>query len=396
MKKTLLSVFFFVIAFSFVATQHSFSNEPIVIDSSNFTFTPYDTMYAKFLTPESLQEFELETGPDKVFDFSNIQTTSVEDTVLDYENTYQDFFPNATFYWENSYVIFGAYLGTLEFEKIDHYGLKSQGFLADSMFLPLSQDGTNYLSVPRQVVNYTPELVKIPFPLSYQGMPFPATYQTKRMINATFNYPILGLNEAPVGHQQTTDYSILVAGWGTLLLPGYSEPINVLQVVTQVVYTDTIFLNGTPAPDVLLSQLGITQGQRTIHNSMRLYKENTYANVFRFTEFVGLTGDTSYSAYYIKSKEITSVPENINNNALTVYPNPSNGRNLHILNTNNSDIKQVEIYNNLGVCVFKKELTGSQNNINIEFPTQLANGIYFYNFIDSKSNTINGKFIVSE
>jgi len=396
MKKTLLSVFFFVIAFSFIATQHSFSNEPIVIDSSNFTFTPNDTMYAKFLTLESLQAIDIKVGADQIFDLSNVQTTADEDTVVDNVNTYQEYFPTATLYWENNYTIFGAYLRTLEFDQIGYYGLKSQGFLTDSLFLPLSQDKTSNLIVPKQVVKYTPELVKVPFPLTYQGQTVPATYQTKRMINATFNYPSLGLVNVPVGHQQTTEFSIIVTGWGTLLLPGYSEPINVLQVATQVVYTDTIFLNGTPAPEILLSQLGLTQGQRTMHNTIRFLRENTYANVFRYTRFVGIDGDTTHSAYYFKSKEITSVKESANNNAFTIYPNPSNGRNLHILNNSNSDIKQVEIYNNLGICVFKKELSGSQNNINISFPTQLAKGIYFYNFIDSKSNIINGKFIVSE
>lgn len=124
MKTNLLSVFFFVIAFSFVSTQHSFSNEPIVLDNTNFTFTINDTMYAKILTLESIQSIDIDVGTDKVFDLYNVQTTDVEDTVLDYENTYKEFFPDATFCWENSYTIFGAYLGTLEFEKIDYYGLK--------------------------------------------------------------------------------------------------------------------------------------------------------------------------------------------------------------------------------------------------------------------------------
>lgn len=396
MKTNLLSVFFFVIAFSFVATQHSYSNEPIVLDSTNFTFTPNDTMYAKILTLESIQSIDIDVGPDKVFDLLNVQTTGEEDTVLDNENTYHEYFPNATFYWENSYTIFGAFLGTLEFEKIDYYGLKSQGFITDSLFLPLSQDGTQNLIVPKQVVNYIPELVKMPFPFTYLGHTIPATYQTKRMINATFNYPSLGLNDAPVGHQQTTDLSTVVTGWGTLLLPGYKDPINVLQVAIEIIYTDTIFLNGEPAPDVILSQLGLTQGQRTKHHSIRFYKENTYINVFRFEQFVGITGDTSYFAYYIKSKDITGVQEPFKNNTYRIYPNPSNGKQLYILNNNNSDIKKIEIYNNLGICVYKKELNSSQNNINIEFQTQLAKGIYFYNLIGPNSNIINGKFIVSE
>ena len=214
-----------------------------MLDSTNY-YTPKDTMYAKIFTEEAIQNINIEVGPDKVFDFLNIQTTNEEEAVIDYENTYKEYFPNATFYYDNSYTIFGASLNTLEFEQIGSDGLKIQGFLTDSIFLPLSQDSTNYLIVPKQVVNYTPELVKLPFPLTYQEPTAPTTYQTKRMINATFNYPTLGLTNVPVGHQQTTDYSFEVTGWGTLLLPGYDEPINVLQLAVQTICTDTIFLNG--------------------------------------------------------------------------------------------------------------------------------------------------------
>ncbi|MFZ4400992.1 MAG: T9SS type A sorting domain-containing protein [Bacteroidales bacterium] len=85
---------------------------------------------------------------------------------------------------------------------------------------------------------------------------------------------------------------------------------------------------------------------------------------------------------------ITGISEIIPENTLLVYPNPA--RDFISFETPFSGNSLLYIFNSLGKCEIKKQLSISNNSINIKL---LKQGIYYYQLIDDKAKVINGKFL---
>ena len=89
----------------------------------------------------------------------------------------------------------------------------------------------------------------------------------------------------------------------------------------------------------------------------------------------------------------TGINQIIVNNSVTIYPNPNSGKfTIHLLTQSGKPI--VEIYNFLGVQVFKEALNNSEANNNISLTGQ-PSGLYFYRIVNESGDLMgNGKFVI--
>jgi hypothetical protein len=106
-----------------------------------------------------------------------------------------------------------------------------------------------------------------------------------------------------------------------------------------------------------------------------------------------ITSEYSYSMSNIENETSNGVTD-LNNvsNAITIYPNPNDGR--FILSIRNPDKSrtgyELEIYDVLGQEVYHQSIINIQSSIiNV---SKLSNGVYFYQLINN-NKTVRGKFI---
>ena len=93
----------------------------------------------------------------------------------------------------------------------------------------------------------------------------------------------------------------------------------------------------------------------------------------------------SYNKYYITARNkmdislLTGINE-VENNVIGVYPNPSNGK--FTINTDKLNNGQVKIYSMVGNLVISREISKENNEFDL---SSFGKGMYFVNFTDSKS-----------
>ena len=82
---------------------------------------------------------------------------------------------------------------------------------------------------------------------------------------------------------------------------------------------------------------------------------------------------------------ILSVETAVEDNNVTVYPNPAND----VINVLGEDIQYVEIYNSIGLKVFEKNVNDSESISIADF----ASGIYFVKVADKDGNVSTTKIV---
>lgn len=85
----------------------------------------------------------------------------------------------------------------------------------------------------------------------------------------------------------------------------------------------------------------------------------------------------------------TTSVENINENAVSIFPNPNNG--IFTIILNNTHKIEIETYNLLGELIFKTTSADQQTTLNL---SSNPKGIYFVRTIDSNKNITNNKIII--
>jgi hypothetical protein len=78
-------------------------------------------------------------------------------------------------------------------------------------------------------------------------------------------------------------------------------------------------------------------------------------------------------------------------NAISIYPNPAT--NQLTVNSEQLTVKEIQLYNVIGECVFKATVTDNQSTINI---SQLSNGMYFVRLLDVDSNVLHSQTVIKQ
>ena len=165
---------------------------------------------------------------------------------------------------------------------------------------------------------------------------------------------------------------------------------------TTATYTCSTVPNATSYYWTIPSAWSIVSGQNTntivVHLPANVNSIN-YAGSVR-VQAISACGTSNFNTItvnYCKALQTANTSE-VDNNFMSIYPNPANTEFTISLNINQSNL-ELEIYDVLGNKVINKILTNQTSTINIE---QLSNGLYFVRLLDANSNIIYTQRLVKE
>jgi hypothetical protein len=173
-------------------------------------------------------------------------------------------------------------------------------------------------------------------------------------------------------------------------LKGYLSLCNDCSKVTSI---DSILINTTYRKRWNFQYSGqpgysIIEG---IGSSCGLLNPYTNFEYFSNLDCFSQNGQTLYPFYSASAAcaLLTSIGENSKEqNALTIFPNPSNG--LFQLSANNSDFINVEVTNLLGTIIKKSEIKNGSFELDLSNESQ---GIYFVRVSDNKGKSVVRKVV---
>lgn len=214
------------------------------------------------------------------------------------------------------------------YEGFDASGFSQLGTVVPAQTFPLSTvtGGPNdALVIPAQT---TPvNTLRLPLPLT-------STTRVSRFSrvgnNSLLTVALFGYNQAPLRYVQRFTTVDSVAGWGTVRIPvagsaAGSAPIQVLLMQRRVIEQDSFYLNGQPAPLLVLAGLGQTQGSLTYSFAHYFYRQNAAQDVLSFiytnSSYSTLAG-ARYSAETAIPLNATAARE-VATGGLTAWPNPA-------------------------------------------------------------------------
>jgi hypothetical protein len=223
----------------------------------------------------------------------------------------------------------GAFsISATAYEGFDAVGFSQLGSVVPAQTFPLTTvtGGPNdALVVPAQTI-----------PTNTLRLPLPLTSTTRvsrfsRVGNTSVLTAVLfGYNQAPLRFVQRITTVDSVAGWGTVRIPvagsaAGSAPIQVLLMQRRIIEQDSFYLNGQPAPALVLAGLGQTQGGFTYGFAHYFYRQNAAQDVLSFiytnSTFSTLAG-ARYSAETAIPLNATAARE-VAAGGLTAWPNPA-------------------------------------------------------------------------
>ena len=194
-------------------------------------------------------------------------------------------FKDGTFYKTVFLSVLGQNIKANEYYSISDDGLFAKGItiVAQSVI----GSGITVI-VPTQEVLYNPSKPVCYFPLAYDGIT-----HTVPQYNCTINAKVSGASALGIPDGTNVSYSITfddnykVLSWGGLQLIDNEKPVNALLVQTESKTVGSVFINGTKAPQSVLSPLKMKQDSASVSVSYS-FRNRTYPD--NIVEF-GLEGN---------------------------------------------------------------------------------------------------------
>ncbi len=400
-----------LVVFSAVALQAQ-----ITINQANFPLKAGDTVKFKNIDTTRTTLTAPTSGAAQSWDYSSIL---VKDSVA-----YTTFatvsgdtsFPTANLVSKGSInLINGLAVPVVYYERLDANGfvtlgrktpatsasLKGVTTLADSVIVP-STTNVYLASFP------TPK-----FPLTYNSA---YTFSNKTANPFTVkNISVFGSSIGDISAIYTNyvkDTST-VSGYGALKVPnptagGAAFTIPVLLVKTHTVSVDSFASPGlsTSILNLLLSQIGLIQGQVTVTDSYDFYSLNGRTSILSMT-FPNNTGSTSPATRkptgtyaYQEATKVTPIFEPLVANVeVRMYPNPvaATGATLEFEKTLNTDWNLL-IMNAMGQVMSIEKISGGKGIVVHTLPVaSLNNGVYTYFLLTAEGmQAASGKFMVAK
>jgi hypothetical protein len=279
--------------------------------------------------------------------------------------------------------------GITSYQSIDFNKISSTGYTVDAdsisyqniSLTPLTAGAYDSLIFPNQINYYSsPETV----------IPFPATMGTAWGNNFSYadNFFLtvgtLSLSHAAGQFKFTFSETDTVVGWGQMRVKnidgthsGYMEVLQVKRILKRV---DSFFLNGSPASSILLTLLGVTQGQSHSYFQYRFYRANEVTPLASVI-YSSNTFTTPDSAYIHTQRlaSTASVGSISISDKFRIYPNPVNGNTVSIdvpyIQDANWSYDLISISGQNVACEMLA-INAYQTRATIVFPRKLAPGIY--------------------
>ncbi len=219
---------------------------------------------------------------------------------------------------------------------------------------------------------------------------FPCTYNTKWKTNFVYDFhfhisvALFFLTNAP-GYVRTYETTIdTVTGWGKMKVNDINGTptgfMDVLQIKSYTYLTDSFYVNGSPANVLLLTAMGLTQGQKDT------IVEQYYYRAGEVTPLAYVQYDTTFTNIKSVETHATRLATNgvgsvIKDKMVHIYPNPAVGREIHVDFAHKSEDMTYDVVDVTGKIVSSGTLSAAANiislpssGIGIHFIRVFANG----------------------
>ena len=332
----------------------------------------------------------IDTGGSQTWDFSNLTVLGAD--VFEYSNSTNTQISNTAIVETlQEPVVASRYLEYKRYWDFNSNGLFVPGISADYQSYPigdLTGNSKDTFYVPLQTQVYkTPQYT----------LKFPATHPTlwtninRRVINFELTISNFGLNKTPGSKVSDIIVRNWTDGWGKLRLPVdtlKSKWYDVLLVNTGMRQSDSFYMNGNPAPDLLLTTFGLKQNKVTEEYRTYFYREGDFFPLMYISYGSDNTRKNPVFAYYTTDNvTVTGIKENALNAEPNLYPNPISGNeNLHIsFQKDDNKSWQLNVVNVLGQLITQQQVneTAGKVNAEVEMAGKVKSGIYFVQLKDA-------------
>jgi hypothetical protein len=279
-------------------------------------------------------------------------------------------FADSNFYAFSTY----TYQGNVQ-SLITSSGLLEYGIDVDSASFALGSGNLIYIPITHSVFTAPHTVIKYP---ATMGTTWSSTYESD--FNFMITYSPLYSNSAGVVKSFVTETDS-VKGWGVMRIKTLagtpSSWFQVLQVAKKTVVLDSFLIGGVSPNPLVLSGLGVTQGQVT----------TTYEQDYYRAEEVSPFADVQFtdSTYSTPSKATTHTQRTVNlgiaetaaNGGVSIYPNPVNGGEVTITLPAMGGTWSYELIDMSGKTVAAEQLAASGNVAHLSIPASVAPGICY-------------------
>lgn len=335
-------------------------------------------------------------GPDQIWDYSDLTVSEVN------TNEYMDgsnnpAFPGAYNFRERNLIFQGFPIPSDQYEGLDSEGWYELGrtIVGVSYSITAISGGANdSLGFPGNNIIFEGRNNTIQFPLNYED-----AWSNARIESTPFELTIaaFGLDHTPGELQRTLTDNREVVGYGSLTIPDENgDPtvgMDVLLVKVARTIMDSVFLGGAPAPDVLLAAFGLTQGAVVEQSFYVFYKPDFGSPV------MSIAYDEDFAVYRPQAAATVSGSTSIQLQHTSLYPNPVSARQMVYLTTESPvEMGVIRLLDLQGRVLHQEKINFNYSNqIEMQVPAVLGQGLYVYQLLDQKGQVTGvGKLHVIE
>jgi hypothetical protein len=391
MRSKFLSLLFMALSFNLFAQAPTFT-------LADFPFKKTDVVVDYRITPTGATAVPTpKAGTNQVWDFG--KQVLPEAGTFTYYKYAEPAIPALTHIDIDNYEGVTAALGI---NQDDLLSLNANGFQVigrntlDQHFGIGSLTGavTDSFIVPEQYMLYNNPITVIKFPMT---MGTNWISDATRQFNAKLTIGGFGVKNADFVKRSREMRKDSVVGWGDVTVPiggKPSEAFRCLMVHRNITVTDSIFLDGKPAPTALMQAFGLVQGKQTLTSRKVFWraKELYPTAIFRYSS----NNFTKYLDFIANQHgSIVGVNDFIFNDlSLQIIPNPTSNNRFQFT-PNNAEPMLVTISDISGKILMTTSLEASNDVIQIELPNAMPTGLCLVRVDYQTSKTsVYGKLVV--
>lgn len=349
----------------FTVTQSNFPRQ------ASFTDTMVSTTQSGIQLPSE--------GSAQVWDYSDLNTNNIS-TSVHADATTDPVFTDALNSFQADFSFLGLNVPARMFEAVDGNGFHMDGMSISEINYPLTLTTANPNDSIRFIQRddiYQGRINPIRFPCSYL-IQWSGTHE--QQLDFSLTLTSASLAQAPGFRKRTITDDRDVLGFGKLVIPDFSggstDSIQVLQIKVTQEIVDSFYLQGSPAPDSVLAELGLTQGSIARDTMYVFYRAEFTSPVLE----LHISGNAVSSAIFRPQADnvvSTGIADKYSIAGMKYYPNPiSSGRNLNIeMPNSNLSTYHVTLVDMLGRQLSATSIT-DQTQTQLEIPAGTQPGIY--------------------
>ena len=231
--------------------------------------------------------------------------------------------------------------------KVDSFGVAVVGWRVQAAALSLTQTtggASDSLVIKEQFTRFSAPIFIQRFPMT-AGTVINSGANSQLEYSGAITVAAYGLNKTPFVRRLIQAQRDSVIGWGllkrtNLLQGGIVVSDSVLMTRRTVTFRDSFFLNGSPAPQALLSALGATQGR--VYATART---NTYKKARPFSIFTVFhnptTNEVIYSSYEWAASVVSATREVLPEANWSFFPNPVSNQTINVRYSSTKPVKMM-------------------------------------------------------